>query len=242
MRPSPAGAPTVRLADPERDAPDVAAIYAPHVTDGLASFEAVPPDAHGDGDAHGGQGVRWAPWLVAGLAAESGDARVVGYAYAARHAERAGYRWDVNLSVYVAPAWQGRGIGRRLYDALVPILRLQRFPQRLRRHRAAEPCQRRASTRRSGCAPRRPTSGSAGSRERGWTCAWLHMPLAAEFPAEPTHSPDADRAGRTSMSDLEAARSDASERAPGPAARRRPQTGSAARPCQGASTRSAGYS
>ena len=31
------------------------------------------------------------------------------------------------MSAYVDPAFQGRGIGRRLYDELLPILRRQRF-------------------------------------------------------------------------------------------------------------------
>jgi phosphinothricin acetyltransferase len=52
---------------------------------------------------------------------------VAGYAYAAPHHQRAGYRWSVNISVYVAASHQSRGIGRRLYDELLPILRRQRI-------------------------------------------------------------------------------------------------------------------
>ena len=52
---------------------------------------------------------------------------VIGYAYAAAHRERAGYRWSVNISAYVHPDAQGRGVGRRLYDTLLAILRRQGF-------------------------------------------------------------------------------------------------------------------
>ncbi|MET0773855.1 MAG: N-acetyltransferase family protein [Candidatus Limnocylindrales bacterium] len=181
MAPSPAGALTLRLADPERDAAAMAAIYEPHVTTGLASFEAVAPDRH-EMATRLARGARWAPWLVA--AAPAGDQRVAGYAYAARHAERAGYRWDVNLSVYIAPEWQGQGIGRRLYDALVPILRIQRFlnayagialpnPGSVRLHEAIG-------------MRHLATYERVGWKQGAWLdVAWLHMPLATEFPNPP---------------------------------------------------------
>ena len=111
----------VRLADPARDADAVAAIYRPAVISSVASFEEIAPD-----------GVEMAermratlertPWLVA-----EDEGRIVGYAYAGRHHERPGYRWSVDMSVYVADEFQGRGIGRLLYDELLPILRRQGF-------------------------------------------------------------------------------------------------------------------
>ena len=39
--------------------------------------------------------------------------RVIGYAYAGPHRERAGYRWSVDVSAYVHPEWHGRGVGSR---------------------------------------------------------------------------------------------------------------------------------
>ena len=62
------------------------------------------------------------PWLVAEV-----DGGVIGYAYAGPHRERAGYRWAVNISVYVDARFQHRGVGRRLYDALLGVLRRQGF-------------------------------------------------------------------------------------------------------------------
>jgi phosphinothricin acetyltransferase len=111
----------VRPADPNRDATVVAAIYRPAVETTLASFEEPAPDADAMARRMRATLERY-PWLVA-TDAET----VVGYAYAAGHAERAGYRWSVNVSAYVDAGFHGRGIGRRLYDELLPILRRQRF-------------------------------------------------------------------------------------------------------------------
>jgi L-amino acid N-acyltransferase YncA len=113
----------IRLADPERDAPAVAAIYRPHVTDGLASFEEVAPDAD-EMARRIAATLERTPWLVA----ESPDGGpVIGYAYAAVHRERAGYRWSADVSVYVAASARGRGVGRALYDTLISMLHEQGF-------------------------------------------------------------------------------------------------------------------
>ena len=104
----------VRPADPARDAATCAAIYAPAVTRGFASFETEPPEpeemAVRIGAAH--------LWLMADDA---------GYAYAGPFNERAGYDWSVSVAVYVAPGKQGRGIGRALYGALLPALEQRGF-------------------------------------------------------------------------------------------------------------------
>ncbi len=57
------------------------------------------------------------PWLVADDAGE-----VVGFAYGCPHRERPAYRWAADVSVYVAPEHQQRGIGRALYGSLLPLL------------------------------------------------------------------------------------------------------------------------
>ena len=171
----------LRLADPERDAAAVAAIYAPHVTEGLASFEVVAPDAP-EMARRIADRLRWSPWLVAIDPLD--DAQLAGCAYASRHAERAGYRWDVDVSVYIAPARQGQGVGRRLYDALVPILRLQRFlnayagvalpnPGSVRLHEAIG-------------MRHLATYERVGWKRGAWLdVAWLHMPLSSAFPNPP---------------------------------------------------------
>jgi L-amino acid N-acyltransferase YncA len=111
----------LRLADPRTDASAVARIYAPHVVGGYASFE---EDAPSPSEMAGRMRriLAVTPWLVA---AERDE--VVGYAYASPHRDRPGYRWSVDVSAYVADAWRGRGVGTRLYRALLAILRLQGF-------------------------------------------------------------------------------------------------------------------
>ncbi|HEV7165466.1 MAG TPA: hypothetical protein VGO35_08775 [Gammaproteobacteria bacterium] len=77
--------------------PQIAAIYAPNVTDGVASFELTPPTER----EMAGRILRTLvelPWLVG---EEQGT--VCGYAYASRHQERPAYQWSANVSVYVHP-------------------------------------------------------------------------------------------------------------------------------------------
>ena len=112
----------IRLADPDRDAAGIAAIYRPAVESSIATFEEVAPSP--DEIARRIRStLERTPWLVA----EGPDGAVTGYAYAGAHRERAGYRWSVDVSAYVHPERLGRGIGRRLYDELLPLLRRQRF-------------------------------------------------------------------------------------------------------------------
>ncbi|MGN6187354.1 MAG: arsinothricin resistance N-acetyltransferase ArsN1 family B [Conexibacter sp.] len=111
----------IRAADPARDAVACAAIYAPFVRDTAISFEEVAPSAE-DFAARIARTATSHPWLVC-----ERDDTIAGFAYATRHRERAAYRWAADVSVYVDPAWQRRGVGRALYEALLDRLRAQRF-------------------------------------------------------------------------------------------------------------------
>jgi phosphinothricin acetyltransferase len=106
----------IRDADPQRDAAACAAIYAPSVTDGVASLEERAPDPREFVDR-----IRIIqrnhPWLVAEI-----DGAVAGYAYASRHRERASYRWSADVTVYVSAGHQRRGVGRGLYETLFGLL------------------------------------------------------------------------------------------------------------------------
>jgi|SRR5215831_5441444 len=111
----------IRLARPG-DAGAVAAIYRPHVEGSAVSFEVVAPDA--TEMARRIEATLPAfPWLVAAGAADE----VLGYAYASRLRDRAAYQWAIETTVYVRASDKRRGLGRTLYGALLPLLRLQGF-------------------------------------------------------------------------------------------------------------------
>jgi len=112
---------TIRSADPKLDAAACAELYAPYVEGGPISFEERAPSA-AELAARIERISATHPWLVA----ERGGG-VVGYAYACPHRERPAYRWSVDVSVYVAAAHVGEGIGSALYTALFERLRAQRF-------------------------------------------------------------------------------------------------------------------
>lgn len=101
----------------ERDARALAAVYNPYVVETVVTFEETPVS-----EAEMARRVRVVlgaslPWLVA----EQGGT-IMGYAHASEWKGRCAYRFSVETTVYVAAGAAGRGIGSRLYDALVPIL------------------------------------------------------------------------------------------------------------------------
>ncbi|MDO1527959.1 GNAT family N-acetyltransferase [Fulvimonas sp. R45] len=105
------------------DAAAIHAIYAPHVTGGVATFETVLPDVEAMRERIRARLPQY-PWLVW---EEDGD--VLAYAYAGRFRERAAYDWIAETSIYVAAGAQRRGIARRLYAVLLDALRLQGLNQ-----------------------------------------------------------------------------------------------------------------
>jgi L-amino acid N-acyltransferase YncA len=112
---------TIRPGDPAADAAPCAAIYAPHVEGGATSFE---EEAPGPGEFAARIEALSAThaWLVAEV-----DGALAGFAYACRHRFRPAYRWAADVSVYVDPRHQGRGVGRALYSALFDELRTRGF-------------------------------------------------------------------------------------------------------------------
>ena len=62
------------------------------------------------------------PWLVA-----TECDNVLAFANASPYKARAAYRWTAEVSVYVSPEHQGKGIGRTLQSALIPILEAQGY-------------------------------------------------------------------------------------------------------------------
>ena len=108
--------PHIRLASAD-DAGGIRAVYAPFV-DTPVTFEEEAPSC----EAYRERIVRICekyPCLVA-----EEDGRVVGFAYAHELRERIAFRWNAELSVYLAPTTQGQGVGSRLYATLIELLRL----------------------------------------------------------------------------------------------------------------------
>ena len=91
------------------DWPAVRAIYVEGIATGNATFETEPPD--------------WTVWegkMLPGLRyVVRLDGKVAGWASLSRVSPRECYRGVAEVSVYVAAAAQGRGVGGQLMDALV---------------------------------------------------------------------------------------------------------------------------
>ncbi len=102
----------VRLAT-SADAAAVAAIYNHYVAETVVTFEETCVPGEQMARRMGEVFAAGLPWLVA-----EGAGDVVGYAYATRWRTRSGYRYSVEITVYLAPSCVGQGIGTRLYAAL----------------------------------------------------------------------------------------------------------------------------
>jgi L-amino acid N-acyltransferase YncA len=105
----------------EPDAERIQAIYAPIVQSTHVSFETEAPTVEETRERIRAKSAHY-PWL----AAVDGEV-LAGYAYAARHRERAAYRWCVEVSVYVHATYRGKGVGKELYLSLFERLRAQGF-------------------------------------------------------------------------------------------------------------------
>ena len=105
----------IRNAIPD-DASDVLRIYAPYITNTCITFETeVPTLAEFTGRME--TYIKSYPYLVCET-----DNKVVGYAYASKHRERAAYKYSVDVSVYVDSEYHGQGVGRALYSKLFELL------------------------------------------------------------------------------------------------------------------------
>ena len=101
------------------DAEQILKVYAPFITDTCISFEYVVPSVEEFAQRIAGISAEY-PYIVL-----EADGEIVGYAYAHRYLERVAYSWDVEVTIYLAPKVQGKGLGVILYDALEKLLALQ---------------------------------------------------------------------------------------------------------------------
>jgi len=100
----------------DADLADIAEIYAEQVRTGISTFDLEAPPVR-----------YWQHRLASTepgdhfLVAED-DGAAVGFAYSSSYRPRPGYRLTRETSVYLAEQARGRGLGRRLYDDLMPRL------------------------------------------------------------------------------------------------------------------------
>jgi len=107
--------PLIRAAT-EQDAAAIQQIYAPFCLDSTVSFEIQPPTVQEIQQRIQKITTQY-PWLVCEAAG-----KVVGYAYACAHRERAAYRWAVDVAVYIGEGKRRSGVGRALYASLFRAL------------------------------------------------------------------------------------------------------------------------
>ena len=92
----------------QADVAAMLAVYAPYVTDTTYSFEYTVPTLEVFTQRFISISEAF-PWLV-----WEEDGKILGYAYGSLPFERAAYAWCGEVSIYLAPQAQGRGVGRRL--------------------------------------------------------------------------------------------------------------------------------
>lgn len=102
------------------DSSAIAQLYNPYIRDTIITFE--ESDVTEQDIQQRMQAVNEAGlfWLVAEHQGE-----LAGYAYATAWRPRHAYRFSVEMTAYVSPAQQGKGVGSRLYDDLLAALRSQ---------------------------------------------------------------------------------------------------------------------
>ena len=111
---------SIRIAN-ESDLSQILEIYRPYAENTTVSFEYDAPTLESFRARFRGitKQFPWLVWEEAGV--------ILGYAYACAPFERAAYQWCAEPSIYLLPQAQGKGIGRKLYDALEKLLTLQGY-------------------------------------------------------------------------------------------------------------------
>ncbi|MBV9577372.1 MAG: N-acetyltransferase [Chloroflexi bacterium] len=92
----------------------ISSIYAHYVMTTVITFDEMPPTLDQWREKLEDLRARQLPFLAADV-----DGRVVGYAYAGPWRPKPAYRYSVEDSIYLEPAYTGKGLGRRLLDALL---------------------------------------------------------------------------------------------------------------------------
>lgn len=102
----------------ERDVHEVLNIYRPYIETAITFEYEVPSVEEFSQRIH--EISAEYPYLICEV-----DGNIVGYAYAHRFKEREAYQWDAELSIYIDNKYNGKGIGKVLYNCILDILKLQ---------------------------------------------------------------------------------------------------------------------
>lgn len=108
----------IRVATPD-DAPALLNIYLPYVRTTAITFELTDPTLE-DFTGRIRKTLERYPYLVAEY-----NGSIIGYAYVSAFRPRAAYAHAVETSIYMDMTQRGKGMGRRLYEALAQVLLLQ---------------------------------------------------------------------------------------------------------------------
>jgi len=95
------------------DAQDICSIYNHYIRNSIATFDEEPLNVE-QMEERIVMATDELPWLVF----EEKD-RILGYAYASKWKGRCAYRFSVESTIYLSPESTGRGIGLKLYKALI---------------------------------------------------------------------------------------------------------------------------
>lgn len=106
----------LRLATP-KDSDEILAIYKPYVETTTITFEYDVPSSK-EFCARVQNISQTMPYIVM---VDKG--KIVGYGYASRYRERKAYDWAVELSIYVEMGHKNKGIGTKIYTALINVLK-----------------------------------------------------------------------------------------------------------------------
>jgi L-amino acid N-acyltransferase YncA len=111
---------SLRVARKE-DAESILSIYTPFLEDANTTFDYEVGEASAFTQRIESLLVDF-PWLIIEV-----EGKAVGYAYAKEHRERAAYQWSAESTVYVQEEYQGKGMARAIYEALLEILTEQKY-------------------------------------------------------------------------------------------------------------------
>lgn len=100
----------------QRDVDAICEIYNYYIENTIITFEEAPVTRR-EMAGRISACMRDFPWLVC-----ESDSRVAGYAYATRWHGRVGYRYSVEVTVYVRRGESGKGYGQALYAKLLQLL------------------------------------------------------------------------------------------------------------------------